>query len=138
MDAKASLTQLTPENLARQRIAFKVEATQGRDAEGGARPPRDFTITVRARVEDPSPFVQATLDIEDGDGHLASCRVEGVRDKEGAIVYRFRVGAKALDKSRFTIGEPGHDARGNPMPSGDFYWFYIGAFGAVPAGTATK
>lgn len=112
-------THLTAENIEGQSLSFKIGVKE-------VKPLKEFTITVKRKKGRLSPFLEGSLSLYDGENHVASCRIKGIRDKD-EVIYSFQVAPKYLDKSKFTFWEMGH-ANGIAMPSGDFFWFSLKEF----------
>jgi len=117
--AKSIWTQLTTKNVGSHHLSFRIAVKDLGQL-------REFRVTIKPKAHELSPFLQGHLAIYHSKKQVASCPIAVIR-RAGQAVYRFQVSPEYLQKSKFTFGEMGH-VQGQPMPSGDFYWFYLKEF----------
>ena len=117
--AKSTWTQLTTKNVGSHHLSFGIAVKDVGQL-------REFRVTIKPKTHQLSPFLDGHLAIYHSKKQVASCSIAVIR-RAGQAVYRFQVSPEYLQKSKFTFAEMGH-AQGQPMPSGDFYWFYLKEF----------
>jgi hypothetical protein len=112
-------TQLNSTNLNNQRLAFTIKADK---TENGVH----FRVTIESKSATLSKFLDAHLTVCDREKQIIECAVEKTPRNKG-VVYEFTVSSEFLAKSQFTFGNMA-ESNGQPMPAGDFYWFYLKDF----------
>jgi len=125
--AVSMVTRLDSHNVNNQRLNFTVKATKtGHNVR--------FQVSIESKEATLSPILQAHLTVFDGTNRIVSCAVERTRRDKG-VTYEFEVSSKYLAESQFNFGNMA-DANGQPMPAGDYYWFYLKDF-ALDATTSS-
>jgi hypothetical protein len=119
--AVSEVTQLTPANIATQdAFAFSVNAKGKGDLV-------EFVFKVTPKGGGAlSSILEGDLMVKDGDVTIAICPIDKTRTDKG-VTYTFVVAGKYLGKSEFNFANMAV-SNGQPMPAGDFYWFYLGDF----------
>jgi hypothetical protein len=118
--AVSMVTQLDSHNIYHQRLSFTIKANKN------VAQNEHFIITVEPKEATLSPFLRAHLAVVDGTNQIVSCAVENAHRDKG-VVYEFEVSLRYLAKSTFSFGNMA-ELNGQPMPAGDFYWFYLKDF----------
>ncbi len=115
-NAVSTWTQLDAQNTGKQRLSFTIKTEKtGRNLR--------FRVVVAPKDAALSPLLNASLAVFDGTNRVVSCAVEPAR-RDPSATYEFEVSPKYLEKSTFTFGNMA-ESHGQPMPAGDFYWFYL-------------
>lgn len=118
-DALSSFTQLDSGNLNDQSLGFTIKTDNKNIL-------IHFAISVQSKTEALTSFLSAFLEVFDGTNKITSCPVEKTQEGK-SVIYEFDISPKYLTQSKFTFGNMA-EANGQPMPAGDFYWFYLADF----------
>ena len=127
LQAASEYTQLTPATVKKQSRSFTITVDRFKDEKKGEY--LRFNVTVKAKPgEAPlSPLLSTDLKVFDGETVVSSALLQGTH-RDGEIMYSFLVATKYAAKSKFTFGEILTAPNGEPLASGDYYWFYLKDF----------